>query len=128
WLVFRTCMRPGVSPRLQRRVLRLATLSAPTAAGVRVAAGRLGEVPCEWLAPARDNGWVLLYLHGGAFMVGSPRSHRAITSYLARHAGLRVCALDYRLAPEHPFPAALDDALAAYRALLDAGQPAERIV
>ena len=59
----------------------------------------------------------MLYLHGGAYCVGSPATHRALTSRLARVTGLPVFAADYRLAPEHPFPAGLDDALAAYRAL-----------
>ncbi|WP_373388168.1 alpha/beta hydrolase [Pseudomonas alcaligenes] len=127
-LVFRTGLHPRLAPSLQRRVLRLATLLAPPARGVRIESARLAGVPCEWLTAARDNGWVLLYLHGGAFMVGSPQTHRAITSALARLGELRVCALDYRLAPEHPWPAASDDALAAYRALLAQGQPAERIV
>ncbi|WP_252273035.1 alpha/beta hydrolase [Pseudomonas subflava] len=126
-LVFALGMRPSVSPVVQRRVLRLATLVAPRARGVTIEPGRLGAVPCEWLRPAQDNGWVLLYLHGGAFMIGSPQTHRAITTHLAALSGARVCALDYRLAPEHPWPAAADDALAAYRALLEQGQPAERI-
>ncbi|WP_394558719.1 alpha/beta hydrolase [Aquipseudomonas alcaligenes] len=127
-LVFRSGMHPRLAPRIQRVVLRLATLVAPRASGVAVESGHIGEVPCEWLRPARDNGWVILYLHGGAFMVGSPKTHRAITTHLAAQSGAWVCALDYRLAPEHPWPAAADDALAAYRALLAQGQPAERIV
>ncbi|MEK1905748.1 MAG: alpha/beta hydrolase [Pseudomonas sp.] len=128
WLLFRSGFHPGVSPSTQRRLLRLATRIAPVARSVRIESGQVGGVPCEWLTPPTDNGWVLLYLHGGAFMVGAPQTHRSITSYLARHGQLRVCALDYRLAPEHPFPAAVDDVLAAYRALLALGQAAERIV
>lgn len=128
WLLFRSGFRPGVSPATQRRLLHLATRIPPVARTVRIEAGRLGGVACEWLSPPEDNGWVLLYLHGGAFMVGSPQTHRSITSYLACHGRLRVCALDYRLAPEHPYPAAPDDVLAAYRALLEQGQAAERIV
>lgn len=61
---------------------------------------------------------VLLYLHGGAYVAGSPRTHLPIISGLARRFPGTVAALDYRLAPEHPFPAALEDALAAYQALL----------
>jgi acetyl esterase/lipase len=82
-------------------------------------AGTVGGVPGEWSrrtgAPARPGS--ILYLHGGAYCVGSPATHRALTSRLARVTGLPVFAADYRLAPEHPFPAALDDAIAAYRAL-----------
>lgn len=128
WLVFRSGLHPRLAPRIQRRVLRLATAIAPAARGVRIEPGVLGGVACEWLLPPTDNGWVLLYVHGGAFMVGSPQTHRAITTSLAKRAGLRVCALDYRLAPEHPWPAAADDVLAAYLALLEQGQPAARIV
>lgn len=59
----------------------------------------------------------MLYLHGGAYVFGSPRSHQGIAGQLSRLTGLPVWLPDYRLAPEHPFPAALDDALAAYRAM-----------
>ena len=128
WLLARGGLRPGVSVKAQRRLLWLGTRLGKVAAGVRVEPGVLGGVPCEWLRPATDNGWVMLYLHGGAFIAGSPQTHRSLTSHLARAAGLRLCALDYRLAPEQPFPAARDDALAAYRALLAQGLAAERIV
>ena len=128
WLVFRSGMHPRLAPRFQRRVLRLATAVAPAARGVRREAGVLGGVACEWLLPPQDNGWVLLYVHGGAFMVGSPQTHRAITTHLAKGSGARVCVLDYRLAPEHPWPAASDDVLAAYLTLLEQGQAAERII
>jgi monoterpene epsilon-lactone hydrolase len=70
----------------------------------------------------------LLYLHGGAYVFCSPRTHRVLTSRLAVDTGLPVLAPKYRLAPEHPFPAALDDALAAYQWLLAQGIPAGRIV
>ncbi len=68
---------------------------------------------------ARDR--VLIYLHGGAYVIGSAQGYRALSSDLGRAAGARALSLDYRLAPEHPFPAAVDDAVAAYRALLDQG-------
>jgi len=70
---------------------------------------------------------VLLYLHGGGYFACSPRTHRPLTSWFAK-AGFRVFAPEYRLAPEHPFPAAVEDAEAAYLALLDAGFGAESIV
>jgi epsilon-lactone hydrolase len=63
----------------------------------------------------------LLYLHGGAYVFGSARSHAPLLARLARITGVRVLAVDYRLAPEHPHPAALDDALTAWRWLLDQG-------
>lgn len=70
----------------------------------------------------------LLYLHGGAFCIGGPDSHRSIGSRLAVYSGLTTWMLDYRLAPEHPYPAALEDALAAWQALLDQGLQAQQIV
>ena len=63
----------------------------------------------------------MLYLHGGGYVVLSPTSHAKLTAGIAKAVGCRVVSVDYRLAPEHPFPAAVDDALAAYRALLDQG-------
>lgn len=125
--VFRYGMSPRHSPQWQRWLLRQAVRTTVVSRKVRITQGHLGGVPCEWLDGLQDNGWVLLYLHGGAFIVGGPQTHRAITSRLAELGGLRVCALDYRLAPEHPYPAASDDALVAYQALLVQGQAAQRI-
>ncbi|HEU5155462.1 MAG TPA: alpha/beta hydrolase [Streptosporangiaceae bacterium] len=70
----------------------------------------------------------VLYLHGGAYVCCSPRTHRVLTSRLALDTGLPVLVPKYRLAPEHPFPAALDDALAAYQWLLAQGVAPERVV
>jgi epsilon-lactone hydrolase len=82
----------------------------------------LGGVPGRWSrTPEAFSDRVLLYLHGGAYVVGSSLGYRALSSALARSAQARGFALDYRLAPEHPFPAAVDDAVAAYRALLAQG-------
>ena len=76
----------------------------------------LGGVPAERLSAG--NGPAVLYLHGGGYAVGSPQSHRHLAGLLARDAGGTVWLLDYRRAPECPFPAALDDAMAAYRDLV----------
>src|SRR5215472_1892066 len=83
----------------------------------------------EWLTAdcAGSSGKVLLYLHGGGYVSCSPQTHRPITTTLARLVKCRVFALDYRLAPEHPFPAAVDDASAAFLWLLESGVPAENI-
>lgn len=75
--------------------------------------------PAEWLRPPAAGTTVVLYLHGGGYVIGSPRSHRHLAAAIARAAEARALLLDYRRAPEHPFPAAVDDALAAYRWLLD---------
>ncbi|MDP4006043.1 alpha/beta hydrolase [Methylobacterium sp. NEAU K] len=81
-----------------------------------------GGVPAEWTAtPAADRDRVILFLHGGGYVSGSLASHRHAVAQAGREAGTRTLALAYRLAPEHPFPAALDDALAGYRFLLEAG-------
>jgi len=69
----------------------------------------------------------VLYLHGGGYQVGSPTSHRGLLAHLSRAAGAPVLAPEYRLAPEHPFPAALDDALAVWHALRTGGHEAQRI-
>ena len=82
----------------------------------------------EWVAgrqARRDH--VILYLHGGGYVSGSPRTHRALMGNLSRHARANILALDYRLAPEHAYPAALEDAWAAYWWLLEQQIPPERI-
>jgi acetyl esterase/lipase len=85
-------------------------------------------VPAEWsIAPGSDASRVLLYLHGGGFSAGSIVSHRAMVTETGRVAKARTLAIDYRRTPEHPFPAALDDALAAYRWLLTQGVQPGRI-
>lgn len=73
-------------------------------------------------------GKVLLYLHGGGYIVCSPATHRLMVARICREAGLKALVIDYRLAPEHPFPAAVEDAEAAYRWLLAAGHRPEDIV
>ena len=85
-------------------------------------------VPSEWItAPGADEGRVVLYFHGGGFVFGSMRTHRVMLAHLSRAAKARVLGLDYRLAPENPFPAPIEDALAAYRWLLDQGIDPKKI-
>jgi len=92
----------------------------PAPPGVQVQPAQLGGCPGEWLRPAgAAANTVLLYLHGGAYITGSCHTHRGLAGHLARSAGLDCFLLDYRLAPEHPFPAAVEDAQAAYLALHD---------
>jgi len=101
----------------------------PTPADVAVEIVETPERPAEWLTPpaARADA-VVLYFHGGGYAIGSPRSHRHLAAAIARAAGIRALLLDYRLAPEHPFPAALDDAVEAYQWLLARGLAPGRIV
>lgn len=83
----------------------------------------LGGVQAEWSTPPEyEDGATVFYLHGGGYIMGSVGTYRHLTGRLAKHAGARMVSVDYRLAPEHPYPAALDDAVNAYRALLDTGQ------
>ncbi|MDZ7645063.1 MAG: alpha/beta hydrolase [Woeseiaceae bacterium] len=84
---------------------------------------------CDWLTPpAADETAVLCYLHGGGYVMGSRVTHRPMVSHIARAAGVPAAVPDYRLAPEHPFPAALDDCCAVYRQLLVQGLDPARIV
>jgi len=90
----------------------------PAPAGVQVQAVHVSGCPGEWLRPAGANAHsVLLYLHGGAYVTGSCYTHRGLAGHLAQAAGMDCFLLDYRLAPEHPFPAAVEDAHAVYLAL-----------
>jgi monoterpene epsilon-lactone hydrolase len=99
-------------------------------AGWRIRPTREAPLLGEWIEPESEAepGPTLLYLHGGGYVFCSPETHRPITVTLAARAPARVFSLDYRLAPEHPFPAAIEDAVAAYRQLLAEGIPARRIV
>ncbi len=111
--------------RVARRILRPDPYKVP--ATVQISPVHLGGVPGERVEGPTPGDIVLLYLHGGGYFGCSAESHRPITVYYALH-GFRVFAPDYRLAPENRFPAAVDDAVAFYRALLGAGYPAERVV
>ena len=90
----------------------------PAASDVKFAPADLDGVAGEWsLAPGADESRVLLFFHGGGYCSGSILSHRRMASEAGRAAGMRALAVAYRLAPEHSFPAALDDALSAWRGL-----------
>lgn len=118
---------PGVPWRVQRRALDLAFTWPGAPKGLMISQTVLGGVPTEVLAPAQPVDRVLLYLHGGGYAVGSPRSHRALAGRLALALNAVTYVPDYRLAPEHRFPAAFDDSLAAYLALLDDGWRSDQI-
>ena len=90
----------------------------PPADGVDYSESSVGGVPGIWCVPtAHQAAAALLYLHGGGFVFGSARAYRHLVGQIAARAGVSAFVADYRLAPEHEFPAALDDARAAYRAL-----------
>ncbi|WP_374305216.1 alpha/beta hydrolase [Methylocella sp.] len=95
---------------------------------IRVEPVSADGVRAEWtLAPSSDPARVLMFLHGGGYMAGSLASHRHLVAEAGRLSGARTLAVDYRLAPEHPFPAALEDALTAYRFLLKQGVDPRRV-
>lgn len=95
----------------------------PLASGTSIEHVTVGEVPAAWIGtrPPDPEGPAVLWLHGGGYNIGSIASHRAAASHLAAAADLPVVLVEYRLAPEHPFPAALDDAGSAWEGLISQG-------
>jgi acetyl esterase/lipase len=106
----------------RKKIARLARL-APRSFAVKRHDAQLGGVPCRWFLPrAQKTGPIFMHVHGGGFSICSVKhTHDLFVSDLARHTGLRCVGIDYRLAPEHPFPLPIDDCVAAYLALLDEG-------
>jgi acetyl esterase/lipase len=104
----------------QRVAMDRTLMAAPLPDEVTLTRGELGGVPVVNIdTEGSDPSRVVLHFHGGVYVLGSARAAAGLAAALGRHAGVRTTAVDYRLAPEHPYPAAIDDALAVYRALLD---------
>lgn len=103
--------------------------TTPPARGVTIRERRLAGRPALELVPRdwRDSDGTILYFHGGGYCTGSPRTHRTMVSHIVAASNLRAIIPDYRLAPEHPFPAAIDDAVACLRALYAEGVAPERL-
>jgi len=98
-------------------------------AGVMVFQAEYNGVPVEVVDPEhQSHARTVLYCHGGGFCIGSPKTHRELTAWLAKTLRARIVAPDYRLAPEHPYPAAPDDILSVYHGLVDSGVSPENIV
>lgn len=117
-------------PLLQGKSLHLpeGRLVGSLARDVVTSPAMLGGCEAEWLSPRGSNPTrCVLYLHGGAFVTGSIGTHRRLMALLARAADARVIGINYRLAPQHPFPAGLEDCIAAYRELLDSGEDPRHI-
>lgn len=117
------------TPFMERRAQSeqfAAAFSTPP--GIRIEPGVLAGVPVEWLHPdgARSKR-VFFHLHGGGYVLGNPASSRPFTTEFALRARCAVVSVDYRLAPEHPFPAAVSDSLIAYSALLEEGYRPEDV-
>ena len=113
---------------MRRRVHAWANILG-TAHGVKVIREELTGLRAEWITPKNPAaGKLVIYLHGGGYVMGNCATHRPLVSYIAKAAGVRALLPEYRLAPEHPFPAGIDDAVRLYRAVLAAGYAPHNIV
>jgi len=125
---FRYLMPPAMSLETYRKASNQ-PLFEPVPRGISWKPGQINDVPGDWMTPSNalmDR--VLLYLHGGGYVLRTPHVHRVLVGRLARSMMGRAFIPDYRLAPEHPFPAALDDVLAVYRGLIASGYTPSQIV
>lgn len=135
--VTRLALRVGLKPFLgppwpfavQRAALSIGSALMPQDGRAKVKSDTIAHLKVERIVPksAVHAPRAILYLHGGAFVAGSPRTHRSITRRLCALTGAEVLVPDYRLAPEHPFPAQIEDGVTAYRQLLADGYTADRI-
>ena len=110
-----------IGPERYQRVLE-GVLPKVNGAGATVKISEAKDAPGHWFIPDRDNGSVILYFHGGGYVYGSVKTHGRMMGTIACAASARVFAPDYRLAPEHPQPTAIEDACAAYRYLVKSGR------
>src|SRR6267378_5317512 len=125
----RSAFPAGSDVNEQRRLLREAVSAQPLPADVTVTAGALGGVPtAEITVDGIEPRHVVLYFHGGVYVIGDAFLAADLASQVGRRVRAKVISVDYRLAPEHPYPAAVDDAFAAYEALLRSGVDASNIV
>ena len=125
---FRPFMGPPFAATTQRRFTNLLSPLSPGVTAVRQRQFTANGVVTQLITPdSLHSDGIILYLHGGAFCLGSAKTHRSITTRLAVESGMRVWVPEYRLAPEHPYPAGFDDVLACYAALRK-NHPAQQIV
>ncbi len=118
---------PLPTPML-RQAMEISANFFKTRPEVQVEQCLIGGVPAERISTAAAHKKTIIHLHGGAFFAGSAKTHRALASEISARTDFTIYMLNYRLAPEHPYPAALDDAMAAYKALLDQGVNAKDII
>ena len=119
----------GSTAQEQRQLLRAALSAQPLPADLTVTAGTLGRVPTAEITIAGiEPRHVVLYFHGGVYVIGDAFLAADLASQVGRRVRAKVISVDYRLAPEHPYPAAVDDAFAAYEALLQSGVDASNVV
>ncbi|HDZ39423.1 MAG TPA: alpha/beta hydrolase [Marinobacter sp.] len=114
-------LHPTVPIAVQRTLTRQAYRSSVAPRGCRFQADTLAGIPVIRSSFGQATRGAVLYLHGGGYIIGSAATHKGLAGHLAKACGCMVVTPDYRLAPEHPFPAALDDAEAAWRALIEEG-------
>lgn len=104
----------------QREAMEQQQLALPMPEGVEVADETIAQVPCRWFSPSnQDASATLVYFHGGGYVIGSLDSHSELCARLAITCGVRVLSVGYRLAPEHPYPAGLDDCVAVTREMVN---------
>lgn len=126
--VFRLALNARLSPSIQRKLLDASAVAIPPIPDQVIRQTTLAGRATERITVGPTHqGRAILYLHGGGYTVGSAKSHRGLTTSLARSAAAEVYVLDYRLAPEHPCPAAVNDAVAAFRDLMSRGYAPESI-
>ena len=129
----RVSLKPFLGPpwpfAVQRAALSIGSSLMPQDGRAQVKADRIAHMHVERIVPrsAVRAPHAILYMHGGAFVAGSPRTHRSITRRLCALTGAEVLVPHYRLAPEHPFPAQIEDGVLAYKQLLSDGYPTDRI-
>lgn len=129
WVTRRTMKKKlGASGSVPKERETLEKMSALMSRRTPGQPATLNGVAGEWLLPQTgDGGRTLLYLHGGGYVLGSPLSHRDLVGAIADAAHARAFVADYRLAPEYPFPAAVEDAVAAYQGLIEGGVDPEKL-
>lgn len=121
-VTFRSFIGPRLSIHAQRKWVQVLALLMPGRLGVKKEHKKIGTLDVAIFMPNKSKKkGAILFLHGGAFCLGNPFTHRSLCSNLAIDSGLPVWIPDYRLAPEHPYPAALEDAITSYQALIDQG-------
>jgi len=96
---------------------------------IQIKSTMLDNIPADWIIPSNPiKDRVILYLHGGGWVIGAPITHRGLNSTIVNATGIKILSIDYRLAPEHPFPAALEDCVSAYKWLLSNGFKSDHII
>jgi monoterpene epsilon-lactone hydrolase len=126
-LRFRLKRKPEITwstsiPELRAKTAKAGRLFGKLPEGIEISATAIGDMYAEWVLPSgASKDKAILYFHGGGYVIGSPQGHRTHVAKFVTGTSTGALVFDYRLAPEHPFPAAIDDAVAAYRYLLAEG-------